>query len=241
MYEMHPRLESSMTLRTLLLETSGRAGIVAVAVGERVVAERHLAESRRQARDLAPFVADLLREQGWTPRNLGAIIVSLGPGSYTGLRVGAISAKVLAHVTGCALLGIPTFAAVALQAPLAPRVEVLADAQKDKVYVQAFARTEAGVTPLEELRIVTWDAWAATCPAGALVTGPGAVKYPDRLPAGVTLLDAAVREPHPASLLRLALARLERGERDDPFALEPIYLRPSSAEEQWDARATKLT
>jgi len=216
----------------LLLETSGRTGFVALAVGSAVVAERRLDESRRNARDLAPFVAELLAGHGLTARDLAGIVVGLGPGSYTGLRVGLISAKVLAYVTGCALLGIPTFDVLARQAPAdAGRVEVLADAQKDKVYHQAFVAGTAG-----PLTVIAWDVWAAACPAGTIVTGPGATKYPDRLPAGVTVLPAEVRQPTPAGLLSAGLARLERGERDDPFALEPLYLRPSSAEEQWDAR-----
>ena len=76
-----------------------------------------LDESRRHARDLAPAVRDLLAEQGWPARSLEAVIVSRGPGSYTGLRVGIMSAKTLAYATGCALLAVDTFAVIARQAP----------------------------------------------------------------------------------------------------------------------------
>jgi tRNA threonylcarbamoyladenosine biosynthesis protein TsaB len=172
----------------------------------------------------------------WKPRDLTGVVVSLGPGSYTGLRVGVISAKVLAYATGCAVLGIPTFEVIALQAPLsARRIEVLADAQKDKVYCQPFERSADGILrPAAPLAIVPWNTWAANVPPGAVVTGPGALKYPDRLPPEVTVLPAEVREPLLSSLLARGLERLRRGERDDPYALEPLYLRASSAEEQWD-------
>jgi tRNA threonylcarbamoyladenosine biosynthesis protein TsaB len=227
--------------RLLILETSGRAGLVGLAQGNRVLSQRWLEESRRQARDLVPFIAELLSEQGWNPRDLTAVVVSLGPGSYTGLRVGVISAKVLGYTTGCVVLGIPTFQAIARQAPVSHgRIDVLADAQKDRVYTQSFLRDDRGaLLPAGELRIVTWDEWAKTCPAGTVITGPGALKYPDRVPRGVAILAPDVREPQLESLLALALERLERSERDDPFALEPLYLRPSSAEEQWDARGSK--
>ena len=56
---------------------------------------------------------DLLADQGWKARDLTGVIVSRGPGSYTGLRVGIMTAKTLAYATGCALLAIDTFAAVA--------------------------------------------------------------------------------------------------------------------------------
>ena len=68
------------------------------------------------ARDLAPVTANLLAERGWSPRDLAGVVVGLGPGSYTGLRVGIMSARVFAYATGCALIGIGTFSAIASQA-----------------------------------------------------------------------------------------------------------------------------
>src|SRR5438309_1467027 len=83
--------------RLLLLDTSGRRGVVALADGEALLGEHHLAESRRHARDLTPLTADLLTRQGWKARELDAVVIGLGPGSYTGLRVGLIAAKSLAY------------------------------------------------------------------------------------------------------------------------------------------------
>src|SRR5207245_2582512 len=103
--------------RLLLLETSGRVGHVALAEGQTLRGARRLDEARRHARDLAPAVRDLLKDAGWTAKSLDAVIVSRGPGSYTGLRVGIMSATALAYATGCKLLGIDTFAVIARQAP----------------------------------------------------------------------------------------------------------------------------
>src|SRR5215471_12911522 len=106
-----------MDARLLLLETSGRVGQVALAEGGRLRGVRRLEETRRHARDLAPAVRELLAAQGWRVRDLHGVIVSRGPGSYTGLRVGIMSAKALAYATGCTLLAIDTFAVIAGQAP----------------------------------------------------------------------------------------------------------------------------
>src|SRR5205823_3729165 len=115
--------------RFLILETSSRIGQVALAEGERLLEMRRLEQARRHARDLAPAVADLLKAFGWQPRDIDAVVVSMGPGSYTGLRVGIMSAKTLAYAAGCRVIAIETFAAVALQAPPAVhRLEVIADA-----------------------------------------------------------------------------------------------------------------
>src|SRR5947207_8208375 len=151
-----------MEPRVLILETSGRAGSVAVAAGDTLLHVRQLDEARRHARDLAPRVRELLHAAGWKPRDVQALFVSRGPGSYTGLRVGIASAKVFAYATGCALIGIDTFAAIAAQgtpvadAPGSP-LDVLADAQQDKVYVQRFV----GGAPQSALAIRTVSEWLA--------------------------------------------------------------------------------
>ena len=223
-----------MDPRFLILETSGRVGQVALAEGETLLAARRLDEARRQARDLAPAVAQLLAEGGWKPRDISAVVVSRGPGSYTGLRVGVMSAKAFAYAAGCPVLAIDAFAAIAAQAPPeASALDVIADAQQQKVYVQRFER---GV-PASSLTIRPATEWLAGTPA-PWVSGPGLRLHRDRLPPDVRAVEESLWDPRPESLLALALRRWAAGERDDPFAVEPLYLRPSSAEEQWKTRSS---
>jgi tRNA threonylcarbamoyladenosine biosynthesis protein TsaB len=220
----------------LILETSGRVGQVAVAEGDALRAARRLDEARRHARDLAPAVRDLLAGQGWRPRDVDAVIVSRGPGSYTGLRVGIMSAKAFAYATGCALVAVETFAAVAAQAsPEAERLDVLADAQQGKVYVQGFARPAPGELPLPAtpLRIEPFADWLARREPSAWAIGPGLRGHEQGLPADLRVVDRQLWDPQAESLLHLGLARYRAGARDDVWSLEPLYLRPSSAEENW--------
>jgi tRNA threonylcarbamoyladenosine biosynthesis protein TsaB len=223
--------------RLLILETSGKAGAVALASGSEILAVQHLDEARRHARDLAPVAAGLLGERSWSPRDLAGVVVSLGPGSYTGLRVGVMSARTLAYATGCALIGIGTFAAVASQAPEGiDRLDVIADAQQDKVYVQPFARSGGVWRPTASLAVKPFAAWLAGREAGARVSGPGLRRWAAHLTDCSCLTPEDCWDPRPESLLQLALARYLAEERDDVYSLEPLYLRPSSAEEQWQAR-----
>jgi tRNA threonylcarbamoyladenosine biosynthesis protein TsaB len=218
--------------RLLLLETSGRSGQVAIAEGESLLAIRCLDESRHQARDLTPAVAELLASAGWKPRDISAVVVSRGPGSYTGLRVGVMSAKAYAYASGCALLAIDTFPIIASQAPAdADPLDVITDAQQQKVYLQRFERG----APVSPLVIRSVAEWLADAPA-PWVSGPGLRLHRAHLPASVRPVDESLWESHPLNLLALALKRMRAGERDDPFAIEPLYLRPSSAETQWQAR-----
>lgn len=221
--------------RLLLLETSGRSGFVAVAEGGALRGVRPLEETRRHARDLAPAAAELLAAQGWRPRDVAAVLVGRGPGSYTGLRVGLMSAKAFAYATGCGLIAVETFAVLARQAPPAAlSVDVLADAQQDKVYVQRYVRAAPGAEPAAAgpLRIETLAAWLAQPEPPGWVIGAGLRKHGTRIPDGIRVAAEEDWDPRPESLLEVGLARYRAGERDDLWTVEPLYLRPSSAEEQ---------
>jgi tRNA threonylcarbamoyladenosine biosynthesis protein TsaB len=226
--------------KLLLIETSGRIGRVGLAVGPELLAERALDAARRHARDLTPAVAELLRGRAWRPRDVAGVIVSLGPGSYTGLRVGVMAAKALAYATGCAVLGVPTFHVIANQADaVGLHLEVIADAQQEKLYVQPFVRTTpaARFAPAGELAIVPGAAWASGRRPDVAVTGPGLSMVERWLPPGTAAADRDRRDPTIGGLLEVGWDRFAAGVRDDPMRLEPIYLRPSSAEEQWDRRS----
>jgi len=229
-----PGENDEMSPKMLLLETSQRVGLVAVAQGQMVLSERRLEEARRHARDLVPICRELLAAQDWKARDLDAVVVSRGPGSYTGLRVGVMSAKTLAYATGCALIGIDSFHAIAQQAPAEAAVlDVIEDAQQDRVYAQRFACDAAGCRPINGLRVLPFDDWREELPANGFVAGPALQTFSERLPESVQALPRDLWRPSAASLLQLALVRHRKGERDNPFTLEPLYLRPSQAEQQW--------
>ena len=212
----------------LVIETSGRTGKLALARGNAIVRSRALEETRRLARDLAPAVGEMLEAERLRPKDVAGVIVSIGPGSYTGLRVGIMSAKSFAFATGCSLVAVPTFSAIALQAPPDAReVWVLADALQGMVYVQRFAQGQ----PLDELRIMRADEVLPQAQGDAWFTGPGVSVHAGHLPATAPLVPEADREPTIESLFHAGrgIAPLPR---DGLFALEPLYLRGSSAEEK---------
>ena len=226
----------------LVLETSGRVGAVALARGPDVLCAQHLDETRRHARDLAPVTAALLRERGLSPRDLSGVVVGLGPGSYTGLRVGLMSAKALSYATGCALIGVSTFAAIARQAPAGiSQLDVLADAQQDKVYVQSFNRQAEQWLVASPLAIVPFASWSASRRSDAWLTGPGLHRWRSHICEADRITAEQTWDPQPVNLLAIGLDRFRAGERDDVYSLEPLYLRPSSAEEQWARRLATHT
>jgi tRNA threonylcarbamoyladenosine biosynthesis protein TsaB len=208
--------------RVLILETSGRAGQVALASGETILAEERLAEARRRASDLASTVDRLLKQRNWRARELTAAVVGLGPGSYTGLRVGLASAKALAYAAGCRFFGVETFAAIAVQAPPdALAISVIADALKGKLFHRDYRRNNGLLTPTTPLRIVTADDWRTSLAKGAFVSGPAAAMF------------GASNSGEPRPVDMLAVARTcPWAVNTDVWRAEPLYLRGSSAEEK---------
>ncbi|HVK11074.1 MAG TPA: tRNA (adenosine(37)-N6)-threonylcarbamoyltransferase complex dimerization subunit type 1 TsaB [Gemmataceae bacterium] len=216
--------------RTLVLETAGRVGQAALAAGPAVVAEARLEEGRKRASDLGSAVERLLKDHGWNARELTAVVVGLGPGSYTGLRVGLASAKALAYATGAAFFGVESFAAWAHAAPAeASELSVISDALKGTVFRRDYRRTPGGWEPAGPLGAATVDEWLAGLRPGAWVSGPFAASLAARLPVGVNV--GAAHEPRPADVLAAAQA-YPWAVTTDVWTAEPYYLRGSSAEEK---------
>lgn len=216
----------------LILETSARVGLVGLAVDGTVVSERALDETRRHARDLAPAVAALLAGAGLIPSDIRQVAVSIGPGSFTGLRVGLASAKAFAYAVGCDLVAVPTFAAIAWQSPPeCQAVDVISDGLRGTVYAQRFHRGGSDWEPAANLRIVSVAAWRGELNGDEWVSGPGVSVYDADIPAPIPRVENVRRLPSVAAILAVAKTKpaLSAWERD---ALEPLYLRGSSAEEK---------
>jgi tRNA threonylcarbamoyladenosine biosynthesis protein TsaB len=216
--------------RVLILETAGRVGQAALGKGDTVVAEARLEEGRRRASDLGSAIERLLKEYGWKASELTAIVVGLGPGSHTGLRVGLASAKALAYATGAAFFGVESFAAWAAAVPApASELSVVADALKGTLFRRDYIRW-AGEPwqPAGPLGVIGLEEWRAGLRPGMVVTGPYAGSLTE-LPRGVATWSD--RGPRPADLLTVART-CPWAVTTDLWTAEPYYLRGSSAEEK---------
>ncbi len=217
----------------LLIETSGRVGKVGVARGGAVVRAVDLDATRRHARDLTAVVATMLEAESLRAADLTGVMVGIGPGSYTGLRVGIISAKALAYATGCRLVPVPTFQAIAVRAPAEARnIWVIADALQGQIYLQRFERSAQGeIAPIDELAIDRAEDGLPRAGSDVWVSGPGVKVHADRIPQHCLVVAEADREPSVASLFAVG-KWIAPASREKIFELEPLYLRGSSAEEK---------
>jgi tRNA threonylcarbamoyladenosine biosynthesis protein TsaB len=143
-----------------------------------------------------------------------------------------VAAKTLAYATGCELRAVDTFAAIAEQVSRESQfVSVIADALQGQVYAQHFAHRHDGWRAEGVLHIALVGAFAASLPAGEWISGPGVSVYDSQLPSTNPRAPEADREPRVESVFAVGL-RLPPLTKEELFALEPLYLRGSSAEEK---------
>lgn len=218
-------------MRILALETSGFSGEVALLEGDNVVYQTLLTEGQRTAQSLAPGIAAALATTGWRASDLGLVAVTIGPGSFTGLRVGVTTAKTFAYAAGCEVLGIDTLDVVAAQAPLVAGRGLWAviDAQRAQLFAKHYVSGEQrwqGTTPAH---IVSGDDWLQQL-GDDMATGEGLKRFP---PAH-NVVARALWQPRAATVGKLAWREYQSGRRDDLWTLAPHYLRASAAEEKAD-------
>lgn len=225
-----------MTKYLLALETSGRTGSLALLADGVLREEKRLDEvGRRHAQTLVSELHDLLERHAVTPRDLAAVAVSRGPGSFTGLRVGIVCAKTLAYAAGLKLLAIDTFDVIAAAAPEdACVVHVVDDAQRGDLFVATFRRGSDGAQTADgPVTIVAAEAWVAAVDRESLVLGPAAASLVDLGLRANVAANPGLNFPEAGIVGRLAWERLLRGEADDFWTARPFYLRASAAEEKW--------
>lgn len=212
----------------LALETATATGSVAL-FQETLVGEYTLSIQRTHSERLLPAVVRILEDANVSPQDLSALAVSLGPGSFTGLRIGIMTAKTLAWSLDIPLLGIPTLDAMAWgmrysQGLLCP----LIDCRRGEAYC-AFYQADGSSEPKRQteylsLPLVELEKKAEAYPGEKYWFGD--VVFDLQKGIGVS---GGLALPKAGSVAELAKKRLAKGEADDPLGMVPLYVRPSAA------------
>lgn len=243
-----------MDERILIIETSGREGAVGVALGARPLREISLPATVRHAAEMAPAIRQLVSQENWSPEEIAQVYVSLGPGSFTGLRIAVAFARALSAAVGCKLVGVPSLDVIAQNTPadFAVAVPVL-DAKRGHVFAARYERDgaggwrralEPGLFDPEEL-IRTAAARAQELGGKLAVLGEGVDYHRAAIFAGaaggsqVVELEKSLWLGRAAAVHRLGYAMASRGEFTAPEKLLPIYIRLPEAEEVWQRKMHK--
>ena len=223
-------------MHILGIETATRAASVAVIFDGKILAETLRESPQSFSETLMPQVEEVIEISGAFEK-IDAVAVSIGPGSFTGLRIGLATAKALSYAWRTKIIGVPTLQALAYNFPSA-KVFPLIDAQKNRAYCQLFEETvalsELEVTPIEEA-----VARAAQLDGKIFLCGDVLHKIKIPLPPNVRLAPPNLIMPRASSVALCAENFLDAGKIDNVMNLEPLYIRRAEAEELWEKRHGK--
>ena len=227
---------------TLAIDTATAHVGVAIGRDGQVIGEVGLDGARRHAEELAPAIEFLQRETGVTLAQLSFLAVGIGPGLFTGLRVGVTTARTLAQVLGVPLVGIPSLDLVAYPwRTTNRRIVALLDARRREVFAARYWPVPGGLQRDGDDTVGSPEAVVAELVADrhqALLVGDGALEYHDCFADldHVELGGPTSAAPSVGALVELATARFQREEFARPETVVPRYLRRSDAEIAWETR-----
>ncbi len=199
---------------------------MAISKNDRLIAARILDEPRIHSARLVPLIDEVVRAAGYRMADVQAVAVSRGPGSFTGLRIGVSTAKGIAFGLGIALVGVPTFEALAqANVGLVDEGETLVTAspsRRNEAYVQFWEVVGTSAVALSEPQSLTFEELAQAASGfdtRLVLVGEGAGLLDARRPEPSTL------KPAVYGVVELGGARLARGEVEDVESFEPFYLK----------------
>ena len=224
------------------IESAGSQGGCAIGGHEGVLASAHAGKGRRHAENLAPQIDFVRGQAGIELSDLGAVAVDVGPGLFTGLRVGIATAVVMSHALGVPVIPVTSHDLMAFPARWSSRLIVTAlDARRGELFTALFRKVPGGIQRVREVNVCPPDDLAAELEVAdepALLVGDGALRYADTFHdiRRIEMAEQGLAQPSARSLVQLAHARAMREEFVQPWEVEPVYLRKPDAEINWSTR-----
>ncbi len=226
-------------MRLLAIDSSGMTATVALMTDGALTAEYTTNDKKTHSQTLLPMIAQILEAVGVTPAELDAIAVSKGPGSFTGLRIGAATAKGLGQAIGCPLISVPTLEAMAMQAYGYPGVIVpMMDARRNQVYTGIYRYENGKLTTMLDTSLLMIDEILEKVQQlglSVMFMGDGALVQKAKIQAAIPEADFApafMDRQRAAAVAALGYEYYLAGKTMDAADFGPDYLRASQAERE---------
>ena len=208
-----------------------------MAADGRLLTERTITEGMRHGRELLPNIAEATSQAGWAAQSIDLLALSIGPGSFTGLRISVMFARTLASQSPVRILAVPTLAVIAAGAPTDQRdIAVLTYAQRDGVYRARYCRNDDGALECTHGETVGPPEEAAgELPPQVYLIGDGLARAPQVF-AGRPQADPSRWLPRAARVAELGWHLHLQGKHTPAETLEPLYVRRPAPEETAERR-----
>lgn len=221
----------ALSMKILGIDTSTPIGSVGLIDGERFVAEHTLSIVKAHSSRLMPAIDQILKWADLTAHDLDACAVGIGPGSFTGIRIGVGTVKSLCYALKKPIIGVSTLEAIAYNLRYTDKLICpILDARKDEVYGAVFRGGQSLVRQSNDL-CVPIETLLSKIDDAAIFVGDGLQRYApvvkEQFGDDVPLADPIFNVPRGASIARIGYNHLLNGRSDDYFSLTPNYVRDS--------------
>ena len=221
----------ALSMKILGIDTSTPIGSVGLIDGERFVAEHTLSIVKAHSSRLMPAIDQILKWADLTAHDLDACAVGIGPGSFTGIRIGVGTVKSLCYALKKPIIGVSTLEAIAYNLRYTDKLICpILDARKDEVYGGVFRGGQNLVRQSDDL-CVPIETLLSEIDDAAIFVGDGLQRYAPVIKGqfgdNVPLADPIFNVPRGASIARIGYNQLLNGKSDDYFSLTPNYVRDS--------------
>ena len=228
---------------SLAIETSTRCGSASLGRGGQLLETVQLAQPHRHNVDLVPAIDRMCRAHGAKANTIGQVYISIGPGSFTGLRVAVATAKMLAAVAGCRLVAVPTLEVVAQNRPRDfPVRAVCLGLKRGTFYAGLFHADDAGYRLMREPTRISPAQLLGEAPRPLAVIADTACSLSgvgSQQRKNVLVLPPAMAVPCSRIVWQLGRTAADQGRWTEAADLVPLYARAPEAAELWDlAKAT---
>ena len=227
------------------MDTSTMHGSIALTESEKVLTEWALNVQKTHSERLLPGIQFLFQETGLTLEHLEAIAVTIGPGSFTGLRIGLATAKALALATGKPLVGIPSLDVIVENTPCFNGLVCAAlNARRGELYAALYRKSPDGQAErVTEYLAVSPESLLEMIQEPALIIGDGVEMYGEQLQKEsrhpLAFVPMELNYPRASVLCRMATKRYSMGSGGHPRDIKALYVRPSDAEINLKSKGNK--
>lgn len=232
----------------LILGIETATAQVSVAIGghEGVLGLFEVSRGRRHAETLTPAIEFVCRQADVRLDEFGVVAVDIGPGLFTGMRVGLAAGKAIAHALRIPMIGISSLDLLAFPLRHTDRtIAAVIDARKGEVFYACYRPVPGGVQRVSDPRVGRVDDLVGDLVArgqNVVCVGDGALRYRDEIDSLVRcdFAEQFVAHPSAAPLVQLAHARALREDWVNPWEIQPLYLRAPDAQINWSSRAARI-
>ena len=234
-------------MKILGIDTSTMAANVAVLEDDKLICEYTINTKKTHSQKLMPMIENMLKLSDLDIKEIDAIAICVGPGSFTGLRIGMATAKAMAHVNNIPLIGVNSLEILGANMDLCNRnICSILDAQRNQVYMNKYILKDYKITELEEISIKAIDELLEEISSSNedwVLVGEAVYKYEEKIEeiSNITIPSPANNITKASTLCFVARDKMLANDQVyNCYNINPMYIRKSQAEEQYEEKQKRL-